>query len=124
MGFVKAPTTLGEFWSSPKQPGAELLKLTFEDGSTLFLSEGKLSRMYYPVHPDFVPTQLQTAIEKYRFDPRDEAFVRSARIGMSVDIIIGDKNGSEGHCHTASKLASIEICDYRDAFHDDLNITR
>lgn len=123
MGFVRSSDKLGSFWPSTEQPGAELLKLTFEDGGVLFLGAEGSSELFYRVHPDFVPTQLKAVIEKYRFDPRDEASVATALVGFEVQIGIGNKKGgAEGHCLTASRLASIEICEYRDGYRGKLKL--
>jgi len=130
MGFVRKDDQLGSYEVHEGiLTGAELLKLTFNNGDVLFLSEkGRvavgITGWCYKVHPDFMPLQLESAARELGRGQENDAWVAEAIAGYTVDIVIG--NGSVAlhgaDLETVSDLISIEICAYGDAYRSDLHL--
>lgn len=130
MAYRRKAVSLSDFEPTEETSDSDLLKLTFDNGQVIFVHHRGF-RQYYPqdpiwvLHEDFCPSSVQalrTPGMNYRDDikgqPYDVPLEITATVGEQASISIWPRLNDK----TASTLASIEPCAYRDAYHDDLEL--
>jgi hypothetical protein len=130
MAYRRKAVSLSDFEPTEETSDSDLLKLTFENGQAIFVHYRGF-RQHCPhepiwiLHEDFCPSSIQmlrTTGMNYRDDvkgqPFDVPLEITATVGEPASISIWPRLDDK----TASALASIEPCAYRDAYHDDLEL--